>query len=184
LNQTAELKRRKAAVDVFPDLTALSDVELSTLLLELEQEEEEVSIHRRSLHGRIDILRGEQTTRLRERVAAGESVVPDDDTLAQAIVHMGELPDTPLPPGDEGIEVMPEVDKLSDEDLHTLIHGLERVEDETSLHRRMLHGKIDILRAERALRSQRRGEGAGPGHVGVGRLQDILAANLLWKRPE
>jgi RsiG-like len=171
-------------VDVFPDLTALSDVELSTLLLELEEEEEEVSLRRRSLHGRIDILRGEQTSRLRARVAAGDSVVPDDDTLAQAIVHMGELPDTPPPPGEEGLKVMPEVDRLSDEDLHALIHGLERVEDETSLHRRMLHGKIDILRAERALRAQRRGEGAGPGHVEVERLQDILAANLLWKRPE
>jgi hypothetical protein len=82
------------------------------------------------------------------------------------------------------IEAMPDLEALSDEELHVIIHELVLVEDETSLHRRMLHGKIDILRAERGLRAQRRGEGDEPGHVEVDRLRDILAANLLWKRQE
>jgi hypothetical protein len=171
-------------MDVFPDLTALSDQELSMLLLDLEEQEDDVSQRRRFLHGRIDLLRAELTARLRERVAAGESVVPDDETLARAVAKMGALPDTPLPPDDEEIEAMPDVDELTDDELHTVIRELEHVEGETSLHRRMLHGKIDILRAERGLRADRRVKGGDPTHVEVAGLQDILAANLLWKRPK
>ena len=171
-------------MDVFPDLTDLSDDNLSRLLLELEHEEEDVSRRRRFLHGRIDFLRTEQTGRLRKRVEAGETVVPDDETLAQALVGLGRFPDSASAPGEDVIEAMPDLEALSDEKLHAIIHELELVEDETSLHRRMLHGKIDILRAERGLRAQRRGEGDEPGHVEVDRLRDILAANLLWKRQE
>jgi RsiG-like len=170
-------------VDVFPDLTALPDDKLSQLLRDLEHQEEDVSRRRRFLHGRIDLLRGEQTTRLRKRVAAGETVVPDDETLAKAVVGLGRLPDE-VHEHDDELEAMPDLGTLSDEALHTVIHELELVEDETSLHRRMLHGKIDILRAERAMRAQRRGEGEEPGHVEVGRLREILAANLLWKQDE
>jgi RsiG-like len=169
-------------VDVFPDLTSLSDQDLSGLLLRLEQEEEDVSRRRRFLHGRIDVLRTEQTARLRKRVEAGEAVVPDDETLAQAVVELGRLPDAMTSSAEDVIEAMPDLEALSDDELHTIIHELELVEDETSLHRRMLHGKIDILRAERGLRAQRRPEGDEPGHVEVDRLRDILAANLIWKR--
>ena len=172
-------------MDVFPDLTDLSDEDLSRLLLELEQEEEDVSRRRRFLHGRIDVLRGEQTTRLRKRVAAGEAVVPDDETLAQAVVGSGRLPDSVSPQGDDVIESIPDLEAISDSELHTVIHELEVVEDETSLHRRMLHGKIDILRAERGLRAQRRADDDDePGHVEVDRLRDILSENLIWKRQE
>jgi hypothetical protein len=170
-------------VDVFPDLTALPDDKLSALLLDLEHQEEDVSQRRRFLHGRIDLLRGEQTTRLRKRVAAGEAVVPDDETLAKAVVGLGRLPDE-VHEHDDALETMPDLGTLSDDELHTVIHELELVEDETSLHRRMLHGKIDILRAERAMRGQRRGEGEEPGHVEVDRLREILSANLLWKHEE
>jgi RsiG-like len=79
---------------------------------------------------------------------------------------------------------MPDLEAVSDEELHTIIHELEVVEDETSLHRRMLHGKIDILRAERGLRAQRRADDDEPGHIEVDRLRDILAENLIWKRQE
>ena len=171
-------------MDVFPDLTDLSDEQLSGLLSRLEQQEEDVSRRRRFLHGRIDLLRAEQTGRLRQRVAAGEAVVPDDETLAQAIVGLGSLPDSVPDPGEDAIDAMPDVEGLSDAELHTVIHQLELVEDETSLHRRMLHGKIDILRAERGLRAQRRGEGDEPGHVQVDRLREILSENLLWKREQ
>jgi hypothetical protein len=171
-------------VDVFPDLTDLSDEDLSRLLLKLEQEEEDVSRRRRFLHGRIDLMRTEQTTRLRKRVAAGEAVVPDDETLAQAVVGSGRFPDSASSPGEDVIEAMPDLEAVSDEELHTIIHELEVVEDETSLHRRMLHGKIDILRAERGLRAQRRPDDDEPGHVEVDRLRDILAENLIWKRQE
>ena len=53
---------------------------------------------------------------------------------------------------------------LSDDDLRTMILRLEREEDDISLHRRVLHGRIDILRAERERR--RRGLHLDPDELG------------------
>ena len=44
---------------------------------------------------------------------------------------------------------LPDLDTLSDPDLRTLIETLELEENEVSFRRRMLQGRIDILRAER-----------------------------------
>jgi hypothetical protein len=43
--------------ETFPDIGALSDEELRTLIDDLTQQELEVSYRRRLLHGKIDILR-------------------------------------------------------------------------------------------------------------------------------
>jgi len=46
------------------------------------------------------------------------------------------------------MEPLPDLATLSDEDLKKLIDGLTQEEQEVSYRRRLLHGKIDILRAE------------------------------------
>jgi len=62
------------AASVSPtDPSSLSDDELRSAILELEHEEDDISLHRRVLHGRIDILRAE-----RERRRRGHHVDPKD----------------------------------------------------------------------------------------------------------
>ena len=66
---------------------------------------------------------------------------------------------------------------LSDEELKKLIGELTAEEHEVSRQRRILHGKIDILRAELVLRLQRHHE-AGESIItadDVTRLSEILA---------
>ena len=55
------------------------------------------------------------------------------------------------------MEPLPDLGSLSDEELKGLIDDLEQQEREVSFERRMLHGKIDILRAELVARLQRTG---------------------------
>jgi CO dehydrogenase/acetyl-CoA synthase alpha subunit len=72
------------------------------------------------------------------------------------------------------VEALPDLTKLSDGDLDELIEELERRESEVSYERRMLQGKIDILRAERVARKRGTPEDE-LGHVDVDRLSEILA---------
>ncbi len=76
------------------------------------------------------------------------------------------------------MEALPDLDSLSDSDLRTLIRDLVREENEVSYRRRILHGKIDILRAELVVRLQRQvGGGEAPlKDVDVERLTEILAS--------
>ena len=46
------------------------------------------------------------------------------------------------------MEALPDLSTLTDDDLRTMIRELEREEDDISFSRRVLHGRIDILRAE------------------------------------
>ena len=46
------------------------------------------------------------------------------------------------------MEPLPDLSTLSDDDLRAMIRDLEAEEDEVSFRRRVLHGRIDILRAE------------------------------------
>jgi hypothetical protein len=66
-------------MDTFPDLGALSDEELKSLIDELTQQEQEVSYERRILHGKIDILRAELVNRLRRKREQGEAVISGAD---------------------------------------------------------------------------------------------------------
>jgi hypothetical protein len=52
------------------------------------------------------------------------------------------------------MEPLPDLATLSDEDLKKLIDDLTHEEEEVSYRRRLLHGKIDILRAELVARLQ------------------------------
>jgi hypothetical protein len=66
-------------MDTFPDLGALSDVELKQLIQQFTEEEQEVSYQRRILHGKIDILRAELVNRLRKKHEEGESALSGVD---------------------------------------------------------------------------------------------------------
>ncbi len=73
------------------------------------------------------------------------------------------------------MEPLPDLGSLSDEELKGLIEDLEQQEREVSFERRMLHGKIDILRAELVARLQRTGGRSILDPAVVDRLTDILA---------
>jgi hypothetical protein len=71
------------------------------------------------------------------------------------------------------MESLPDLATLSDDDLRKLIEELEEQENEVSYQRRLLQGRIDILRAERTARLKGK---EGVGDVDVERLTDILAS--------
>ncbi len=73
------------------------------------------------------------------------------------------------------MEALPDLATLSDEDLKTLIDELTREEHEISYRRRLLHGKIDILRAELVARLQRTQGRSVLDSVDVESLTEILA---------
>ena len=80
--------------ETFPDIGALSDEELRQLIDELTTEERDVSYRRRLLHGKIDILRAELVSRLRQKREAGESVISGDDVKKLTEILAGKaIPD-------------------------------------------------------------------------------------------
>ena len=72
------------------------------------------------------------------------------------------------------MEPLPDLGSLSDSELKRLIDGLEHEERDVSYQRRLLHGKIDILRAELVARLQASGGRSVLEQVDVDRLTDIL----------
>lgn len=80
------------------------------------------------------------------------------------------------------MDTFPDLGSLDDTELKNLIKDLTDEETEISYQRRLLHGKIDILRAElvNRLRSKHEG-GAAPVITGedVQQLTDILAGRSL-----
>jgi len=70
------------------------------------------------------------------------------------------------------VQPLPDLATLSDDDLKALIEELTVEENEVSYRRRLLQGRIDILRAERTARLK----GKGVSDVDVDRLTDILAS--------
>jgi hypothetical protein len=73
------------------------------------------------------------------------------------------------------VEPLPDLVSLSDEDLKALIDELTRREQEVSYERRLLHGKIDILRAELVARLQKTQGRSVLDQVDVESLTEILA---------
>ena len=73
------------------------------------------------------------------------------------------------------MEIFPDLGSLSDEELKQLKDDLEAKERELSYQRRVLHGQIDILRAEIVARLQRTGGLSALDQVDVDRLTEILA---------
>ena len=73
------------------------------------------------------------------------------------------------------MEPLPDLATLSDEDLKKLIDELTREEQDVSYRRRLLHGKIDILRAELVSRLQKTQGRSVLDQVDVASLSEILA---------
>ena len=72
------------------------------------------------------------------------------------------------------MQPLPDLGSLSDDELKKLIDDLEAEEREVSYQRRLLHGKIDILRAELVARLQRSGGQSVLEQVDIDRLTAIL----------
>lgn len=81
-------------------------------------------------------------------------------------------------PGTDGI--LFDLEDTSNEELRVLLDDLYAEEQRVSYKRRVLHGKIDILRAElvRRLKSEREAGGDVISGRDVERLIDILANDL------
>ena len=73
------------------------------------------------------------------------------------------------------MELLPDLGSLSDEELKQLKDELEAQEHELSYQRRVLHGKIDILRAEYVARLQRTGGQSALDQLDLNRLTEILS---------
>ena len=150
-------------METLPDLQPLSDEELSALLTRIEAAEEAISRRRRVLHGRIDILRAERTNRLKAQVASGNFEAHAPSSLERPLYEGTGV----IPAEDEFAPL--DLASMDDEALWAEIRRLEQEEDDISLSRRVYHGQIDIIRAERAKRD--RGSG---GHVDPDDLGSIL----------
>lgn len=72
------------------------------------------------------------------------------------------------------MQPLPDLGSLPDDELKRLIDDLEAEEREVSYQRRLLHGKIDILRAELVARLQSSGGRSVLDQVDVDRLTEIL----------
>ena len=75
------------------------------------------------------------------------------------------------------MDTFPDLGALSDQELKDLIQQLTEEEQEVSYQRRILHGKIDILRAELVNRLRKKHEEGEPVITGadVQQLTDILS---------
>ena len=74
------------------------------------------------------------------------------------------------------MESLPDLATLTDDDLRTMIRDLEKEADDISFQRRVLHGRIDILRAELVARLREQVSAGEAQLADVGRLSEILTA--------
>jgi len=79
------------------------------------------------------------------------------------------------------VDPHPDLSTLSDDDLRIMIRDLEKEEDDVSFQRRMLHGRIDILRAELVVRLREQVSAGEAKLADVGRLSEILSAKAYPK---
>jgi hypothetical protein len=83
-------------------------------------------------------------------------------------------------------DTFPDLGSLSDKELKDLIDNLTQEENEISYKRRVLHGKIDILRAElvnRLRQKREQGESLISGDD-VSKLTEILAGRAQDNPPD
>ena len=91
----------------------------------------------------------------------------------------------PVPSIGACVEAFPDLKDLSDDELRDLIEKLVDEEHDVSYRRRILHGQIDILKAELQRRLQEQvGAEQGPLYeVDVDKLADILAGRAAPPNP-
>jgi hypothetical protein len=108
------------------------------------------------------------------KMGCGRSAKPQpqlEETLVFAFPRSGVSPER------TALDTFPDLGALSDSELKDLIQQLTEEEQEVSYKRRILHGKIDILRAElvnRLRKKHEEGESVISG-ADVQQLTDILA---------
>ncbi len=80
----------------------------------------------------------------------------------------------------QNMDTFPDLGSLTDQELKDLIKELTNEEMEVSYQRRILHGKIDILRAELVNRLRKKDEGGELVISGadVQQLTDILSGRV------
>lgn len=170
------------------DIGSMSDAELKGLIGELATNEQDISYNRRILHGKIDLLRAELVNRLRSRHEEGKEAITDADVaqltdLITAAASEDTSPGAQLADAEEvskgslQMDSFPDLGTLTDPELKDLIRTLTDEEREISYQRRILHGKIDILRAElvNRMRTQREeGEATITGED-IEQLTEILS---------
>ncbi len=81
--------------ETFPDMGAMSDEELRSVIDELTDEEREVSYRRRVLHGKIDILRAELVSRLKVKREHGDASITGADVQQLTDILLGKVPPGP-----------------------------------------------------------------------------------------
>ena len=83
-------------------------------------------------------------------------------------------------------DTFPDLGSLDDKELKELIDSLTEEENEISYKRRVLHGKIDILRAELVNRLRQKREQGGSLISGddVQQLTEILAGRAQDSKPD
>ena len=79
--------------ETFPDIGSMSDEELKQMIHELTEEEREASYRRRTLHGKIDILRAELVNRLKAKREDGQAMISGDDVQQLTDILLGKMPD-------------------------------------------------------------------------------------------
>jgi len=109
--------------------------------------------------------RGAQKRRTR-----AEKSQPEVDPLARVLLYSGDPEERP------DVEPVPDLSTLTDDDLRGMIRELEQEEDEISFRRRVLHGRIDILRAELVARLREQVSAGEAKLADVERLSEILTA--------
>jgi hypothetical protein len=82
------------------------------------------------------------------------------------------------------MDPLPDFSTLTDDDLRVMIRELEKEEDEISFRRRVLHGRIDILRAELVARLREQVSAGEAQLADVERLSEILAGKAAPATPE
>lgn len=82
------------------------------------------------------------------------------------------------------MEPVPDLSTLTDDDLRVMIRELEKEEDEISFRRRVLHGRIDILRAELVARLREQVSAGEAQLADLDRLSEILTAKAMPKVDE
>ena len=106
----------------------------------------------------------------RKRRTRTEKSQPEVDPLARVLLYSGDPEERP------DVEPVPDLSTLTDDDLRGMIRELEQEEDEISFRRRVLHGRIDILRAELVARLREQVSAGEAKLADVERLSEILTA--------
>ena len=126
------------------------------------------ALYVRAAHAKSASERARQTLKLRLSLALGQAILAPSRTptwRTEDLIYMDTFPD---------------LGSLTDQELKELIKQLTDEEMEISYRRRILHGKIDILRAELVNRLRKKDETGELVISGadVQQLTDILAGRV------